>query len=398
MTGQGYTNTMDEYPPSSRMLSIPYLGSTLKLSSRWEYSNNGAIWSAWAGSSIKFYCLNPLSGLFMRIGPKTERKDRWNGGTPLFCVSVEKVRPRNQPSSRPISVIETKTFDAEPGMLVQMWDEPIKDCFVEITLIDWASILEIDGFVSTHRSTIERKVLVAKDQILFIGDSLTCGLALDPSAGGQPIPRGVLDAFPSRTISVLSDNYSYDLSLEMVAYPGMSLVTIEQQDENDCTAPGTFGMVDRFFHTSPWDATAWTPRGTPKFICIALGTNDEANDVVPSVFRSTLEQFIRRLSATFTSVKAFYVVPPFRDFNETDAGQIHSDLVSRPVVVDDLFIKVCSEINSEMTAQHTVDGLHPTLAGHALLAENLARFLATQRPPAELEEQENTDPESDSSQ
>ncbi|KAF7368823.1 Lipase-GDSL domain-containing protein [Mycena venus] len=137
-------------------------------------------------------------------------------------------------------------------------------------------------------------------------------------------------------------------------------------------------MVERFFHISPWDTTTWTPRGSPKFICIALGTNDEAKDVAPDLFRLTLERFIRRLSITFPSVTVFYVVPPFRDFNEADVGAIHGDLVSRPVTVDDLLINVCNGINSEMTLEHTVDGLHPTLEGHAVLAKSLAHFLAPQ--------------------
>jgi hypothetical protein len=135
---------MDTYPLNCDILTIPCLGSKLTLSSRWEHSDNGAIWSAWAGSSIKFYSEHPLSCLFVRIGPKTERKDRWNGGTPLFAVSVEKTLPPNHSSG----AVETKTFEAEPGMLIQLWDEPIKECLVKITLIDWASILEIDGFVS----------------------------------------------------------------------------------------------------------------------------------------------------------------------------------------------------------------------------------------------------------
>ncbi|KAJ7653154.1 hypothetical protein DFH06DRAFT_1417534 [Mycena polygramma] len=369
---------MTHYAPTSRMLSIPYLGSRLALSSRWEYSDNGAIWSAWAGSSISFFSKGPLSSLLMRIGPKTERKDRWNGGTPLFAVSVR--------SSASTSVIETKTFEAEPGTLVQLWDEPtMEDCFVEITLTDWASILEIDGFVSEYLGIFERRAMSSDPPILFIGDSLTCGLALDASVGGQPIQRGVLDAFPSRTISILREKHLYRLSLEISAYPGISLVGLGPQDENDSE---TLGMADKFFMTSPWNTAAWTPRGTPKFICIALGTNDEANDVASDVFRSSLERFIRKLSTTFPSVKAFYIVPPFRDFNEPDAGEIHNDLVSRPVIVDNLFIKVCTEISSGMTAEHTVDGLHPTVAGHSLLAENLAQFLLVQHPPAEAEVEE----------
>jgi hypothetical protein len=135
---------MAQNPPNS---SILYLGSNLTLSSRWEHSD-GAIWSAWAGSSIKFYSTSWMSQLFMKIGSKTERKDRWNGGTPLFAVSVVERAQYAPHGTFSSAVIKTKTFEAAPGMLVQLWDEPIKNCHVEIILIDWASILEIEGFVS----------------------------------------------------------------------------------------------------------------------------------------------------------------------------------------------------------------------------------------------------------
>ncbi|KAJ7143707.1 hypothetical protein C8R44DRAFT_758715 [Mycena epipterygia] len=368
--------------PNSRLLSIPYLDSKLTLSSRWEYSTNGAIWSGWAGSSIKFYAQDFLSPLFMRIGPKTQRKDRWNGGTPMFSVSITKSSPPNQNSDPPSApVIETKVFDGEPGMLVQLWDEPIQQCSVEIILIDWASILEIDGFISDDSGYVVRSRIGVDPSILFIGDSITCGLALEHSDGGQPMPRGLLDAFPSRAISILSKQRSYPLSLEVVAYPGISLVSPDQRNDDESASITTLGMVDRFFHKSPWEPSPWTPRGIPHCICIALGTNDEANDIAPQLFRATLARFIRTLSATFPSVEAFYVIPPFRDFNEPDVGFIHTDLVSNPLVVDDLDVRTCYDLGSKMTAEHTVDGLHPSVAGHTLLAENLAHFLKTHRPP-----------------
>ncbi|KAJ7148763.1 SGNH hydrolase-type esterase domain-containing protein [Mycena crocata] len=373
--------------PNSCLLSIPNLASELTLSSRWEYSDNGAIWTAWAGSSIKFHSNNLLSSLFMRVGPNTQRKDRWNGGTPMFAVSITRPAPPGSSSeAHSGQVVEIRTFDAEPGTLVQLWDHPIQSCLVEIVLIDWASIVEIEGFVSADPRHVEPTGLVADHQILFIGDSITCGLALEPSDGGEAIPCGILDAFPFQTVSILREKYSYPLSVDVVAYPGVSLVSIAQQTDDDSGSRVLPGMVDRFFHTNPWETTTWTPRGSPNFICIALGTNDEANDVEPQLFRSTLEHFIKTLSKTFSSVRIFYIVPPFRDFNEPGAGAIHSDLVSNPLVVGDIDIRVCEDIGSNMMAEHTVDGLHPNLAGHTLLADTLAQFLDSHKPPPEPEE------------
>ncbi|KAJ7694901.1 hypothetical protein B0H17DRAFT_1057076 [Mycena rosella] len=261
-------------------------------------------------------------------------------------LAVSGTKPAS-PKGNP--VVETRTLDAEPGMVIKLWDEPIQQhengedeegetisCNVEITLIDWASILETDGFISDRTEHVDRDLTVANHQILFFGDSMTCGLALEASDGGQPVPHGILDAFPSQTISILREKHSYLLSLDVVAYPGISLVGLDDSGSSLVT-----GMVDRFFHVSFTLGTPWTPWGSPQFICFALGTNDEANDVLPQIFRSTLERLIRTLSATFPSVKAFYVI--------------------------------------------TVESLHPTCSGHNHLAGNLARYLKAQRPPPDSE-------------
>jgi hypothetical protein len=87
---------------------------------------------------------------------------------------------------------------------------------------------------------------------LFIGDSLTCGLALERSDGGQPIPQGVLDAFPSRAVSILRERNSNPLSLEVVAYPGISLTRLGRPKDDDSAASSeNLGMTDKFFHVSP---------------------------------------------------------------------------------------------------------------------------------------------------
>ncbi|KAK7052483.1 hypothetical protein R3P38DRAFT_1647259 [Favolaschia claudopus] len=370
---------MSESSQAPYTVSISDLRSKLDLSNRWEESDHG-IWSAWAGSSLKFHSQKPVSNISLKIGHKTDRKDRWNGGTPSFAVSVAENMGLN--SNSPVKI---KTFEAEPGTLVKLWEEPIRDCDVEIMLIDWASVLEIEGF-STPVYDPDQFGIVnlnpshTTEQMLFIGDSITCGLALDKSAGGQPIPRGVLDAFACRALSILQEKHSRVLSFEALAYPGICLVG-GRRENRDSADDGELGMVDRFFHTSPWEAVPWRPRGRPRFICIALGTNDEANDVSPSVFRDTLMNFIRKLAAVFDSVKAFYIVPPFRDFHEVDSGKIHCDLVSDPIIVDDLLIEVCGHINSRMIAEYTVDGLHPTVEGHNVLADNLAGFLVDHLPP-----------------
>lgn len=139
--------------------------------------------------------------------------------------------------------------------------------------------------------------MIENNKILFIGDSITCGLALEPSNGGQPMPCGILDAFPAQALSMLRNRNLDPLALEVVAYPGICLVDLDQQNQDGSLSFAMSGMTSRFFHTTPWEPLPWTPRGSPHFIWLALGTNDEANDVSPRLFRSALEQFIRTLSS-----------------------------------------------------------------------------------------------------
>ncbi|KAJ6629330.1 hypothetical protein B0H10DRAFT_1986672 [Mycena sp. CBHHK59/15] len=356
-------------PLNAYMVPIPCVRRLLTLSNRWEYSANGAIWSAWAGASIKFSFSghsSPPSSLFMRLGPKTQRKDRWNGGTPMFAVTVSPT-PNSQPSA-----VTTETFDGEAGAIACIWNAPSgaerlavgwapERYLVEIVLIDWASILEIDGFITDDSTYLIGHPTTQSPPMLLIGDSISCGFAVEKSQGGQPIPLGTLNAFPSHAMRLLRNQVPRNLDLEIVAYPGISLVGLNS----------ALGMVDRFFRATPWDTNTWTPRGDPEFICIALGTNDEANDVEPDTFRTTLERFIHTLSTTFTSVKTFYIIPPFRDFNEADAGAIYRNLVSQPFTAGDIDIRICDDINSGITSAHTVDGFTRPW-------ENFARFIQKQ--------------------
>ncbi|KAJ7171094.1 SGNH hydrolase-type esterase domain-containing protein [Mycena filopes] len=360
------------HTPPPNLHPIPW--PALTLSSRWQLCDNGAICSAWASSSIKFYSRNPVSDLWIKIGGRTERKDCWNGGTPMLAVSV---------ANRANSIVQTKTktIDVAPNTVIRLCDEPTEDCLVEVVLVDWATTLEIDAFLTSSTDAQG----IAPDppestQILFIGDSISCGLALEASDGGEPIPRGVLDAFPAQAVAILREKYLYPLSLEVVAYPGISLADTTSGAEDQSISGG---MITRFFHSSPWETAPQTLSGNPKLICIALGTNDEAADVSPDVFRKTLDKFIRRLATTFPGASRFYIIPPFRDFADPDAGAIARDLISHPIIVTvdglDLDVQTCGDLYSGMTRELTVDGLHPTLAGHTQLARNLAEFLVGQR-------------------
>ena len=99
--------------------------------------------ASWCGTSISFL----FTGTFLRLrtGPLTERKDAFNGGTPMIACSV---CPFSQDQRRE----NTKTYDCGPSQEITLLDAkdlashalPIK---VAITLIDWASIFELEDMI-----------------------------------------------------------------------------------------------------------------------------------------------------------------------------------------------------------------------------------------------------------
>lgn len=129
--------------------------SHLTCTSRWEIQN-GSLLSAWGGACIKF--LYSGSTLNIRFGSETQRKDRWNGGTRMLEVSVSGFQPDSkstrkqsdesaQPDDAAIATTRRYHLDAHPGLVYSVPLHCDQETFVvEITLIDWASIVEIDSF------------------------------------------------------------------------------------------------------------------------------------------------------------------------------------------------------------------------------------------------------------
>lgn len=97
----------------------------------------------WCGASISLL----FSGKFLRLrtGPRTERKDSFNGGTPMIACSVY---PFNQDAGGE----EATTYDCGPSQEITLLDAnsfaaqvlPVK---VTVTLIDWASVFELEGII-----------------------------------------------------------------------------------------------------------------------------------------------------------------------------------------------------------------------------------------------------------
>ncbi|KAF7324951.1 Lipase-GDSL domain-containing protein [Mycena kentingensis (nom. inval.)] len=355
------------------------------LSGRWELiadedASSTALRASWASATLAFHLssFNDLRGISLRLAATTERKDRWNGGTPMLAVTA--TTSGTQSAQKRWSI--EPALDDMPETLT-LWPEhmdsgslPDGGCDVHLTLIDRASVIDIQGFVAPSRISAPSLTNQIRQKILFIGDSISCGLSPEDVAA-PALPLGVLDAFPYQFVSAISRSLGIRIEVEVVAYPGISL----------CGTDGAAGMAQRFFCSNPWTSSL-LPSSTvctdnTKIVCIALGTNDA---VSPGAFCDTLCTFVRKLcsSPTLSKVEAVYIIPPFTDLNDSSADPILKKL-TQALLPSTLALSAGSavhvttlphaDVNCGLTKENTLDGLHPTLEGHAILGANLARIL-----------------------
>lgn len=157
--------------------------SKLAISSRWEETTDGSLISGWSGSTIQF--LFTGSALSVKIGPQTERKDRWNGGTPMIGVSMTLWGDYTSSNSPTTSDLRSmKTFDPAAGAVISLRNSgELQDTFlVVITLIDWASLLEVEFLLVNIVSASPTRVATSSK-----GIQAHCGISRTRSSSVLPL-------------------------------------------------------------------------------------------------------------------------------------------------------------------------------------------------------------------
>ncbi|KAG6910398.1 hypothetical protein DXG01_010753 [Tephrocybe rancida] len=348
---------------------LPASSPSIERSGRWHTSKTGSLIASWCGASLKF--LHTGQSLSIKVGPLTERKDRFNGGTPMLACVISQ-------SSKDDEVV---LLDFEPSQTLELFaakteEDASKHRVVELTLIDWASILEIEAFICPSADSIQRAPHYEYVRSLHIGDSISCGF----SDGSKPIARGCLDAFPFVTRDALRKE-GLRMEIDMVAFPGASL-TDPTQEEIDAEMNLPKGLETRFLHSSPWSDSEYSGERLPvQVLVVALGNNDEVRDVEPARYQTALHSLISSVhKENSDSLKRIVILHPFPDFTEDEDGASaesspESSLgVHVPSFVDNLrtafpqvVISGC-DIGKGMKEESTMDGLHPTIDGQAILA------------------------------
>ena len=83
--------------------------------------------------------------------------------------------------------------------------------------------------------------------IIVIGDSISCGFTTaEEEDQGDALPRGCLDAFPFKSNQILERIGGRKLDIELVAYPGATLVGPTNDDSESSDA--SFSMSTKFMH------------------------------------------------------------------------------------------------------------------------------------------------------
>ncbi|KAE9397340.1 hypothetical protein BT96DRAFT_995814 [Gymnopus androsaceus JB14] len=333
------------------MITLSPSSPSFKATGRWTIKE-GSIFSSWSGSSLRFMYQskgNIDSRVSIVTGASTERKDQFNGGTPMICVSVSEMNSGSQ-----FTRINQQTYDVgDIGIrsIPILTDVPMDTVrLVKVTLIDWASLLEIQSIViGEYDQAWHPPSSDEIHDILLIGDSFACGF----TDGSQTFPFGTLSAFPQILQDTLAKG-GLEAELTLVAYPGIKLVD----------SPETTGMESKFFQVSPWSKEPFTVTALPSIMIISLGTNDDSEDVPEERFIFSMLKFITALiSVPGSHCKKIFILEPFMDFNESFSSTTYdiSTLVDRLSVANPSAHFHAIHTRQILQKSDTIDGLHPNL-------------------------------------
>jgi acyl-CoA thioesterase I len=177
--------------------------------------------------------------------------------------------------------------------------------------------------------------------IVFFGDSLTAGYGLDDPSG---------EAFPAIIEKKIED-------------AGLSYRVVNAGLSGE-TSAGGLRRVD------------WILRQPINVFVLALGANDGLRGIEPAVTRANLQGIIDRVRAKYPSVKlvlAGMTMPPsMGEAYVKDFAAIFPELAKKNEVS---FVPFLLEGVGGLEKFNQPDRIHPTAAGHELLAENVWKVL-----------------------
>ncbi|RXZ81122.1 hypothetical protein EBB07_15560 [Paenibacillaceae bacterium] len=190
--------------------------------------------------------------------------------------------------------------------------------------------------------------------IEFVGDSITSGYLNS---------KITLSGFAWLTGEQLGTEHT------QIAFPGICLV-----DNIQCFSPNSIGMSNQFFKMqsvydvdSPlWDFNEYQARA----VVINLGTNDSGFSVTDDDFQQTYISFLQNVRSKYPAADIFVMRP----FNGSKAFPTIKAIKAVQDGGDDKLRYI--DTTGWITTEDTVDGVHPSDAGHAKIAEKLVPLLS----------------------
>lgn len=250
---------LDDLPLMLKTLLLTSCIDEIALSGRWIHGLEGSLSTSWASSSLSFV----FSGTTLEIlpGASTERKDRWNGGTPMIAIWVGRDESSIASHQPP-----WKVSDVEAGTSVALVQNvAMAETYVRVMMIDWASVFELEALLvdevlslvalsisspisdtAIKDATITAPCTEEINRIIYIGDSISCGYSGETETKDAQAPlRGCLDAFPYVAQRVLSQrNPQRKVDVRIISYPGWTLVAPDEEERYEEAPPG---MLEGFF-------------------------------------------------------------------------------------------------------------------------------------------------------
>ncbi|GJJ14745.1 hypothetical protein Clacol_009012 [Clathrus columnatus] len=372
---------------SSEETTVSDISPQVQFHGRWDLTGEDRYISHWCGSSLCFQTTS--RSITVELGGLTVSRSNFHNV--LWRFGSQSVTRTALVKGKRSMKFTALSDAAESG-----GGEKLRD--VTIMLCDWGAKLQILDIKTTDgRAILAPAVASSPRPMLFIGDSLVSGFT--PLYRGLVLPHGSYQSFGSIAVRTLRA-HGLDARLEMVAYPGICLKTVDSpavistQAETDMDWKGDEvywkGMEDVF-----WDGMigkgGWEERSrdTPHDIFICVGTNDQGWGGDKNEFVEHYAAFLIRLRDSYPSeLQRIHVISPFGAFNDP------SDPLARKPVIEpavqhmvEQLAKSWAEANPNGTKLYhistegwihkglTCDGVHPTSEGHEVIGTKLIEYM-----------------------
>ena len=232
----------------------------------------------------------------------------------------------------------------------------------------WQGIVTVRGFLLDPGARLLTPDPWAPRRMLFIGDSVTCGEAIDRAADCKKNPDW-WDAYASYGMLVARALHAQS---HLVCYGGRGLIRDWRGRKDVLNAPGFLDLaIADEAAPSRWDHAAYVPEA----IVVSLGTNDfslSIGDLPPRAdFVSAYVAFARILRARYPGAHVFLTEGAIVN-DEVDPGRPQKRVLREYIaetarLLDDAHVHV---VEARHYAGDACDA-HPTREQHAAMARDL---------------------------